>query len=178
MIRARYVGVDRSVALLARARAGPEAATLQLVEADLLTPAWVDALTPPEDGFEAVVLFSTLHHVPCARRRRSLLGEIAALLAPEGRWAISVWQLLHLERMRRKIRPWSDAGIDEAELEPGDLLVDWRRGGRGLRYVHHFEPEELAELCEQAGLLVQEQYRSDGHSGDLGLYFLGGRNTR
>jgi SAM-dependent methyltransferase len=172
----RYVGVDQSRSLLEAGRRSAGSHSLELSQADFMNPGWSDSVPQPETGFEAVVLFSTLHHVPGASRRRTLLAEIAALLAPQGRWVLSVWQLLHRERMRRKIRPWSEIGLDAAQLEAGDLLVDWKRGGQGLRYVHHFEPEELAELCAQAGLLVQERYRSDGRSGDLALYLLGTRN--
>ncbi len=55
-------------------------------------------------------------------------------------------------------------------MDPGDYLLDWRRGGEGLRYVHHFSPEELAELAAETGFRVLETFWSDGEGGNLGLY--------
>ncbi|HNT25279.1 MAG TPA: hypothetical protein PKM21_12980, partial [Anaerolineales bacterium] len=54
--------------------------------------------------------------------------------------------------------------------EPGDYLLDWRQGGRGLRYVHAFGPAELARLAEQTGFVSLESFYSDGEGGRLGLY--------
>jgi len=40
----------------------------------------------------------------------------------------------------------------------------------GLRYVHQFDPQELAELARSCGLQVEQVYESDGQGGGLGLY--------
>ncbi|HWR65068.1 MAG TPA: hypothetical protein VN364_03015, partial [Bellilinea sp.] len=58
----------------------------------------------------------------------------------------------------------------------GDTLLDWRYAlpGQpeqvGLRYVHLFSREELAELAAQAGFAVESEFESDGEGGRLGLY--------
>ena len=49
-------------------------------------------------------------------------------------------------------------------------LLDWKRDGMGLRYVHHFSPDELSVLASLAGFHVSESFLSDGESGNLGLY--------
>ena len=100
---------------------------------------------------------------------------MADLLRPGGGFAFSVWQLMHLPRFQKRVRPWSDAGLKDSDLEPGDLLLDWKMGGEALRYVHQFEPEELTALCDEAGLDVESSFRSDGETGDLGLYVVGRR---
>ena len=61
-------------------------------------------------------------------------------------------------------------GPDRSRLDPGDQLLDWRRGPRALRYVHHYEPDELIEDCEAAGLRVDRRWTSDD---GLGLYVRG-----
>ena len=170
----QYVGVDRSARLLA---ARPPSSVLVLAELDLTVPGWVAELRArglvPAAGFTTVVSFSVLHHVPGREQRVELLRALGSLLAPDGKWALSVWQLLHLPRLRRRVMDWGEVGLHAEALEPGDLLLDWQRGGRGLRYVHHYEVDELLADCAAAGLQATEQFRSDGESGDLGLYVWG-----
>ena len=55
-------------------------------------------------------------------------------------------------------------------MDPGDYLLDWRSGGQGLRYVHHFSREELGALAAAYGFEVVETFESDGEGGRLGLY--------
>lgn len=168
---ARYVGVDASVALLGAA--GEWSTGRTPIVADLSEPGFSARIPTPDGGFGALVCFSVLHHLPGHDRRAAFLVEAASLLRPGGRWAISVWQFLHLERFRERRLDPADLGLDPTDLEAGDHLLDWRAGGRLPRYVHQFEPAELAELCEAAGLGVEDRFRADGATGDLGLYLVG-----
>ena len=69
------------------------------------------------------------------------------------------------------IRPTGDKESEGDFRTPeGDYLLDWRRDGNGLRYVHHFNEEELAALASDSGFSVLETFNSDGESGNLGLY--------
>lgn len=162
----RYVGLDRSTALLAAAGAWPEG--LEAVEVDIETGPW------PPGPFDVICCLAVLHHLPGRQTRIGLLRRMAGHLAPRGRWLVSVWQFLHEERFRRRLVDWGEVGIDPERLDPGDFLLDWRRGPRALRYVHHYDgAEELVADCLEAGLVPLRHYRSDGRSGDLGLYVLG-----
>jgi len=40
----------------------------------------------------------------------------------------------------------------------------------GLRYVHLFTREELADLASQTGFSIESEFESDGEGGRLGLY--------
>ena len=179
----RYVGVDFSARLLAEARqaggGGAVAAHLppemgdmavSFVQCDLAAPGWSARLT--DRPFDAAVCFSALHHIPGARRRLRLLRGVRSLLKPGAQCAVSVWQFLHAPRLQRKIVSWSEIGLRPEDVDAGDYLLDWRRGGRGLRYVHSFDESELMGLCRRAGFAPLDVYRSDGHSGNLGLYIL------
>lgn len=163
-VLARYVGIDQSHELLGQLGSAGE---LELVQADLLADVWPVA----EGAFDTAFCFSVLHHLPGAPARRRVLGRMRTALRPGGRWAVSVWQVLHRERFRRRLRAWSELGLTAAHVEEGDVLLDWSRGA--LRYVHHFGEEELRSLCESVGLRVEESFRSDGDSADLGLYLRG-----
>jgi hypothetical protein len=48
--------------------------------------------------------------------------------------------------------------------------LDWRSGGEGLRYAHHFTAEELFGLADQVRMRVIDSFISDGDGGNLGLY--------
>ena len=109
-------------------------------------------------SFPTAACFATLHHLP---ERLPLVRELARATRPGGRIVISVWQITHDERMRKKI---------VEDLGSGDYVLDWKSGGRGLRFVHEVTEDELRMLAREAGLTVTEIYRSDGMSGDLGLY--------
>ncbi len=162
----RYVGVDSSAALLGCAAQRAHASFLQL---DLMDPAWVLRV---RRRFPAIVCFAVLHHVPGARRRLRLLRQLHGLLQPGGVCVLSVWQFAHVPRLRRKICDWQQAGITAAQVDAQDYLLDWQRGGSGLRYAHQFSLAELAQLCARAGFEVRQTYRSDGATGDMGLYVI------
>jgi hypothetical protein len=72
--------------------------------------------------------------------------------------------------MRRKIVEWEGIGIDESELDPGDYLLDWKRGGQGVRYCHMVDEGEVEALAAASGLVVRETFRAGGREGDLSLF--------
>lgn len=146
----RYVGFDFSANLIGR-NARPQAASFAL--ADFTSP-----LPVPASTFPTVVCFATLHHLPS---RLPLVRELARVLRPGGQLVISVWQITHSDRMRKKI---------VEDLGNGDYLLDWERGGQGVRFVHEVNEAELRQLANEVGLTVKDVFRSDGKSGDLGLY--------
>jgi SAM-dependent methyltransferase len=169
----RYLGLDFSPSLLSFGQAAALPANFQFQAADLGAPHWAQALPavagqPPACPY--VLCFATLHHLPGQAQRARLLDQVHALLAPGGRLIHSNWQFLHSPRLSARLQPWEAVGLTAAAVEPGDYLLDWRSGGRGLRYVHHFSVAELAELAAATGFRVVESFLSDGASGDLGLY--------
>lgn len=169
--RGRYVGLDFSPALLDLARRhappGPESHWLQ---ADLAAPDWADRVPP--GPYDFVLAFAVLHHLPGADLREEVIRQVAALLRPGGQFWHAHWQFLNSPRLRQRIQPWETLGLRPNQVEPGDYLLDWRHGGRGLRYVHHFSSDELHALAQRTGFRVRETFLSDGEGGQLGLYHL------
>jgi SAM-dependent methyltransferase len=174
----RYVGVDFSEGLLAIARenvprpasdAGREQGfDPAFVQADLTAPDWSKQLGGPP--FDYVLAFALMHHLPGETIRLQLLRQVHELLKPGGRFIHSNWQFLNSERLRERIQAWESVGILDDEVDKWDYLLDWRRGGEGLRYVHYFTEEQLAELAAKSGFAVEDTFYSDGVTGDLGLY--------
>jgi tRNA (uracil-5-)-methyltransferase TRM9 len=169
--RGLYVGVDFSPPLLEVARHGWEDAPATFIRADLTSPDWdkkiVASLTQP---FDLVTAFATLHHIPGQELRLNILNKVHALLRTGGRFIHSEWQFLNNEKLKDRIQPWEDAGLSPEEVEDGDYLLDWRSGGRGLRYVHHFDEAELEALAAASRFRVRQTFHSDGTNGLLGIY--------
>jgi hypothetical protein len=91
-------------------------------------------------------------------------------LSPGGKFIFSVWQFLNSPRLSKRIQAWSDIGLSASQVEQGDYLLDWRLGGHGLRYVHHFAADELERLASRCGFYRIEAFLSDGKGSNLSLY--------
>ena len=168
--RGAYMGLDFSLPLLTEADSVPEGFPAEFRKVDLTQlSAFSNQLSVPE-GWSVITAFAALHHIPSQNLRLDILKTIHELLAPDGRFIHSNWQFLNSPRLRQRVRKWSEAGLTEADLDEGDYLLDWRSGGTGLRYVHHFGEEELAELAEASGFSVLETFYSDGKEGNLAIY--------
>jgi len=162
-----YLGLDFSAGLLAEAAGDLPAEHFRFRQADLASPPWLSSSEPP---FDLALAFAALHHLPGAALRQGVVTEIHRLLSPGGRFIHSNWQFLNSPRLVKRIQPWSAAGMDESQLDVGDYLLDWRQGGQGLRYVHHFSEEELGDVAARCRFGVLESFFSDGEGGKLGLY--------
>ena len=87
-----------------------------------------------------------------------LLGEMAGHLSHGGRVITANWQFLRSDRQRRKIRPWSEVNINPAQVEVGDYLLSWERGGTGRRYVAYLDEAATGELAAAAGLTILDHF--------------------
>jgi SAM-dependent methyltransferase len=165
--RGRYAGVDASPHLLELARRNVHQPGFAFDQRDLALPGWAVGLAAP---FSVVLAFAVLHHLPGDALRQRVVSELAALLDERGRVEVSVWSFLQSDRLRRRVLAWDRVGLAEAQVDPGDFLLDWREGEPGVRYVHHFSSDELAALARGVGLEVSLERSSDGETGRLGLY--------
>jgi SAM-dependent methyltransferase len=159
----RYVGVDFSRRMMAMSPQDPRFVYHERV---IGQEGFLDGL----GRFEAVACLAALQHIPGSDRRTKALAEMGRHLAPGGRLLISTWQFLDSERQRKKIAPWSAAGLTVNDVEQHDYLLTWKRGGRGLRYVAYIGPDEVNRMTAVGGLEVIAQFHSDGLEGNLNLY--------
>lgn len=178
-----YLGVDFSPVLLDEARAavgdaGSQGLDIQFSQADLTDPKWWGSLrsrSPEGRQFDVISAFAVLHHIPSSHLRRQLIASVHAHLKPGGVFMHSVWQFQHSAKLMARRQPWSAVGLTPAQLEEGDVLLDWRFAlpgqaeQTGLRYVHLFSREEL-RLLAAAGFEIQQTFESDGEGSRLGLY--------
>ncbi len=162
------IGLDFSLPLL-RDAASTQGVEFREVDLTKLS-AFSDQLLAVHDPWSVVSMFATLHHIPSNEIRLDVLRAVKKLLKPDGKFYISNWQFLNSEKLKARIQPWSRIGLADEDVDEGDYLLDWRSGGEGLRYAHHFSAEELHGLAEEAELHVREGFTSDGENGRLGLY--------
>ena len=141
---ALYYGLDNSPALLEIARQDCPHTNAHFYQADLAEVNWSSALPYT---FDQVFAFAVLHHIPGEALRIQLLRQMHDLLAADGRLTLSNWNFPQSPRLQKRVLPWTKIGIEETDVDPGDALLDWKRGGLGLRYVHHFSEAELDELA-------------------------------
>ncbi len=159
-----YYGIDHNAALLERARAALNLGRLraELEDRDIV-------LQPPDTGaYDLVGLFGVLHHIPGSEHRRSLMRTLAQRVKPGGLLAFAAWRFYDFARFRERIVPWPD----DLDVEPGDYLLDWRRGEHTLRYCHYVNETEHAELVKETGLVELITYRADGRTHDINCYSL------
>ncbi|MDZ4767296.1 MAG: class I SAM-dependent methyltransferase [Chloroflexota bacterium] len=168
-----YTGIDNSSALLAKADAAlSERAdlTVRLIEGDI-----VESGVPDGGDYDLIALLAVLHHVPGAERRAALVRTLAARLAPGGLFVWTSWRFMDFPRFRRRALAW-DADM-AARVEPGDHLLDWRRGRHAdlpaLRYCHAIDDAEesalIAAACA-AGLRPFMTFRADGEGDRANAY--------
>jgi SAM-dependent methyltransferase len=164
-----YLGADFSLGLLDWAGKDiPKNIKAEFLELDLTAPTWKEIL--PSIQFDVTFCFATLHHIPGYAFREKICKNILGYLNSGGKLYLSVWQFQRSERLRKKILPWSSIDLSEGDVDEGDFLLDWRRGGFGIRYVHSYTEKELKQLAEASGFKISNSFESDGDGGNLGLY--------
>ncbi|MFZ0544447.1 MAG: methyltransferase domain-containing protein [Candidatus Promineifilaceae bacterium] len=163
-LAADYTGLDFSADMLQAARSQTTGGTF--IQRDMSQADCLAGL----GSYALISCLATMQHIPGWVNRLRLMQEMAAHLAPNGRIVLSNWQFLDSDRQRRKITPWSKAGLLDEDVEENDYLLTWQRGGKGYRYVAFIDSAETEKLSETAGLRCLAQFRSDGREGDLNLY--------
>lgn len=168
--RGSYLGVDFSLPLLREAESQPEGFSPKFMQADLTKLSVSRNRLSVNSNWSLITAYAVLHHIPSTKLRLNLLQTVRQLLQPDGRFIHSNWQFLNSEKLKARIQPWEGVSISPSDVDAGDYLLDWRSGGEGLRYVHHFTESELNELASTTGFQVAETFSSDGETGNLGLY--------
>jgi len=162
-----YLGIDSSETLIKIARSTSRHPHARFKLGDLQQPAWAQDI--PAD-FTHITAFAVLHHIAGSEPRLALLKAVREHIQAEGVFIFSCWNFLASEKLRKRVQPWSVVGLSEQDVDPGDYLLDWRAGGLGYRYVHHYTEEELQQLAAAAGFRMIDNLYADGASGNLGLY--------
>ncbi len=168
--RGSYLGLDFSLPLLREADSKLEGFSAAFKEVDLAKLSVISDQSLFTDNCSLITAFAVLHHIPSRELRLDMLNVVRNLLQPDGLFIHSNWQFLNSERLKARIQDWSKANLSSNDVDSNDYLLDWRSGGKGLRYVHHFDEDELCDLAEAIGFKMVDTFYSDGETGNLGLY--------
>ena len=163
-----YLGLDFSLPLLSEAEREAFTFPVKFLKEDLTAQDWPSL--DLKENFDLVFAFAVLHHIPGSDLRLSILEKVHKLLKQEGRFIHSNWQFLDNPRLKERIQPWELAGLTPQNVDRNDYLLDWKRGSKGLRYVHHFDEGELSELAKASHFEIVETFYSDGENKRSGLY--------
>lgn len=166
--RGSYLGLDFSLPLLNEAGREPFTFPVKFLATDITAGSWRSKLPP--STFNLIVAFAVFHHIPSFELRLNIIKEIHNLLKPNGIFINSNWQFLNSQRLKDRIQAWEKVGLSSQDVDPNDYLLDWKRGGTGLRYVHHVNEKELIELAKASDFEIVETFYSDGENKRLGLY--------
>ncbi len=177
--RGSYLGLDFSLPLLDEAERHAFGFPVKFAQTDLTSVDWEEVkgdkkeergFSPLASHFDLVFAFAVLHHIPGSEARLNIIKKVHELLRPDGLFIHSNWQFLNSERLKARIQSWDKVGLSSQDVDPNDYLLDWKRGGTGLRYVHHFNEEELEQLAKAGQFEIVETFYSDGENQRLGLY--------
>lgn len=163
-----YVGVDASPELIALANARKSKlhrVAADFIVADITSANWSRALS--SNSFDIAIALAVLHHIPSFDLRVQVLRELGAQLKHGGKFIMTNWHFERNERLRKKIVPWENVGINAREVESGDALLTWQRGGIGYRYLHLITQSEVLRMADESGLHIVKQFYADA---DLNLY--------
>ena len=168
--RGSYLGLDFSLPLLRDAESLPKTFPSSFKEIDL-TQLSLNTLDPSfSDNYSLITAFAVLHHIPSIELRLNILQTVHQLLKSGGLFIHSNWQFLNSEKFKSRIQDWSKAGLSSEDVDSNDYLLDWRAGGEGLRYVHHYDENELSKLAKAINLEIFDVFYSDGKTRNLSLY--------
>jgi tRNA (uracil-5-)-methyltransferase TRM9 len=150
-----YTGADVSVELLNLAKERYPAASWK--ELDI-----VENYAELTGNYDLIVAFGVFHHIPSFELRKS----IADHLVNTGKTVvISFWQFPKLKNLMNRQAKFNDFGIENSQIEKGDYLLDWQRGGEAVRFCHHVDETEVMKLLPNA-----EIFYADGKNQETNLY--------
>ncbi|PIR74883.1 MAG: hypothetical protein COU35_00220 [Candidatus Magasanikbacteria bacterium CG10_big_fil_rev_8_21_14_0_10_47_10] len=149
-----YIGIDNADKLIDVAKEKYPAA--RFIASDMTK-------IPLQEGVADMIFsIASFHHLPTDDLRVRALREMKRLLKPEGRIVMLNWNLYS---------NWARSKGFSGD-ENGDFYIPWKDAKKQVlatRYYHGFMLEDLHDLAEQAGLMIERQYYSkDGKESSLG----------
>lgn len=147
----RYVGLDQSRALIKICQ--DKYPKYKFAAADIANLGAV-----AEYDFDWVFCVAVLHHLPGFDLRLQSLKQLKNKIKDDGRIVLTVWNMWSEDKFRKMIwRFFFLKLLRRNQMEFGDVLFDWKRGGMtSKRYYHAFRRCELKKLVKRAGLKIEK----------------------
>ncbi len=165
-----YTGVDNNQALLSKAgdSSTAEHTKTTLYQLDIINSLQKNELITAIESisntkkYDVVVSLGFLHHIPSKALRTKFIEVLYQVTQPEGIVVLAFWQPMKSDRMRAKRVDPSKVSIKTADLEPGDTILDWKRGAIAYRYCHHFSDQEIEEYFFDTNWQILTSFAADG----------------
>lgn len=149
----RYIGVDQS------------SAQLEVAAKDHPQGEWVKGemtAVPLEDELADIIFcIATFHHLPPGDIRVKALKEMKRLLKPSGLLIMSNWNF-QSNWVASKLKGGEKPNQESKWIREGDhFMVPWMNPKReilGTRHYWAISPEELVDLHNQHGLIVEDWF--------------------
>ncbi len=180
-----YIGIDSSPELLEKARKGFQDKSVKAAfyEFDLIRDDWAFDL---ESGYDLILLFGVMHHLPGETSRKKILTVCNKLLSNQGFLVFTTWQFLKSSHLQKRIvfspdfdsknsnfrRLSLDLDFDLNKLGEGDYILDWQKEVIAYRYCHNYSEQEVLSLCQESGLQIYNSFEADGKEGDINRYYI------
>jgi tRNA (uracil-5-)-methyltransferase TRM9 len=162
--KSAYLGIDNNEQLLKiAAKAYPKA---KFKQADIFKN-WQTTR-----NFDLIVAFGVMHHLPGEKLREQFLEQISRHLSDDGYVVMAFWNFMKIPALVNRFVDWEKVAVKTDELDPGDQLLDWRRGPGAYRYCHQYTAVEITNLFSRAGLKVVTEFKADGPGNDVNSYYL------
>jgi tRNA (uracil-5-)-methyltransferase TRM9 len=168
-----YLGIDSNETLLdlADKRLTKLDLSYQLVKKDIMSDL-ISADTLSSSSNKLITLFGFWHHIPSSQLRKTLLTNLWRAMTPQDLLVITTWNFALDKKFAKKVIAPDRVGIDHNQLEPGDYILDWQRGGESFRYCHFSSQSEMEELISEANFKLVNHFLADGQSKQLNSYYL------
>jgi ubiquinone/menaquinone biosynthesis C-methylase UbiE len=108
-----------------------------------------------DETFDIIYCIASFHHLPDREKRLNALKEMKRVLKSRGFLVMKNWNL-GSEWANKKVEKGKYTKIGEQ-----DFIVPWRdpKGNiLGDRYYHSFTEEDMKNLLETSGFVIQKQY--------------------
>lgn len=166
----RYAGIDQESFFLREGKKRFLDERVSFFKADLSTSDWV---LKAEGKFDLVVGFALMHHIPGKRLRLRLIKQMTKKVKAGGRLVLSFWRFEHNHKLmiKKAGRPAIEAaGLNPADLDPGDYLLPFGKTANNWRYCHSFSEAEVNQLLLSAGWRTVRTWSGDYASGGDNWY--------
>lgn len=165
-----YTGIDNSKVLLDAANDRfSELDNINLHEFDFVDRELSEYTS---ENYDLITIFGVMHHIPSIEKRSQLLKSSYDLLKIGGFLVFTTWNFAEDEKYKDRIIDWSQVGLTKSDIDPGDYLLEWKRGKDAIRYCHNMDQTEVGTILDMLGMPLHSSYQNDGKSGVLNTYYI------
>ncbi len=183
-----YFGVDFSDFLnsLAIGRKTDSFKDFEILKANLILDNWENQLEnktkdSAKNGFDLIVLFGVMHHIPTKDLRLDLLQKATKFLSSDGVLVFTTWNFKNIPRLQKRIidlenfegqELLKNLDLEKTDLGQGDYILSWVKKETAYRYSHFYEDSEIFEYLNKLGLNLIDRYYADGRYSNRNEYFV------